>query len=289
MIIKNKLYRDEISDFDYEFYDEELNEEFGLDDSELNGTPSPIAIENFAAINYFNAILGCYINSFLYTKEGFVASYYYKCDDNLTFVINEDIRSIRLHFIKNLKNYLSSELIAILEDENLSLFQAAMLINFHLRKSNKYVICFYRQEELFNIINQENCKYNHEKMVHAGITDIDNLLNNYIGPTYLKYRGYTREFNRVDSNGKILLDQNPNILSDEETYKEYLKVCGNEYTTRVVLNSMSTDCSADMVAWGYKIISGISPDNIRYEDIYQAYLDYQKYFLPGSNENILKK
>lgn len=295
MIIDNELVRND--ELFYSLNDENLDRKLWLtgDGDVLSGTPDCDEIENFAALTFFNGLFDKYISTFNYVSGGFLASYYEDGKFDKTF-------HIRKYAEDELQDYVMSECLEklgtnsedavtiteIFSQPDISLFEAAMEVNYKIvSKREDLLKKVEKQMKAFDEANNNNCAINHELFTRLGVPDISKLLSEHIGPIYLDYRDYSRDFDKTDGvDGDIFVPRRPDILDDPKTYDEINEFCGyNDSNTINVLNAMSTDCSADMVAWGLRYISDTNEMNIGTEDaISNSYALYQNYFRPDGGK-----
>lgn len=230
----------------------------------LTLTPNPFHIANFAAINYFYGLFGINVDSFTSVPSGFIASYVngesqefygtFWLSDTL-YVLSNIIKlceeKIFLGENKEVYEYIRT----ILKNNDMSLLEKGLMANNYLKQNNISIFDdqIAKSKEAFHEVNNQNCADNHKilkDIVSNNKEKYEEVLNTFILPGYLQYRGYDRENNPLKQEGQILneFDRIVTLINmlgyDKLPYYEQRDKLLNIIS---VLNMCSTDYSADIV------------------------------------------
>lgn len=269
----------------HDFGDINLNEKFDLYNDNLIGEPNRKAIENFAAVNYFNALLESYVFTYEYTKEGFVATYYRRGKFFGTMVVNDNVDELRKYFISALDPILPDDALDILKDTNISLFEAAMRINYMLNHDEILHKRIDIQKSMLTSSTKENCQETNDAIQLFKADTSKTMLSDFIEPTYLNNHDFASK--ELSKHSNVLLSSIPSVEVNDEMYKSINEVCKD--STNEILNRITSDAASSFVEWGYTVICDTFEDNIDESDIYESYLNYQHYFLPENNKGLIRK
>lgn len=267
--LKNKKLKRNEDNF-YTLEDEGLDRLFGINNV-LTLTPNEENIANFAAINYFFGLFGINVESFTAVPSGYLASYNKDNEFYGTFwidpyyITNEFIKLCDEKINNNENSNIYTNIKMILLNNSLSLLKKSLLVSSYI---NKEGISIFNDKlgnaiKIYEEVNNKNCNDNHQILREVVANDqekYDELLNYFILPGYLHYRGYDRDNNKIDQRSQILNDVTRiDLLMKMLNYDTMLYYEKKPKFKDIIsiLNMCSTDYSADMAYNLFKSISKI--------------------------------
>ncbi len=281
----------------------ELDRVFGLDQNSIYFIPNSENVECFASITYLYGLMGYTVTNFTAISTGYVATYK-KDDDISTLIISNNHEYCREQLFDFAKAQLQTELSA--QQQQVFKYIADSVVNPKISLvdiclgcnglATSDVVLHARLEQAMypfsgdpESLNSQNCNNNHELLTklccsllgidyfNATTEQLDQakqmqqkILDDYIKPSYLTYRGTDRQNNPIPQNSQIL--QSEQLLTSLTDY--LLQGKNIDVATRrrlgIVLNMCSTDFTADMVYNALDIMSHSNDPKKAKEDLRQA-------------------
>lgn len=277
MDIFDKIYDSELTRDENNLYtlgDSRLDMTFNLKQQSPVFTPNKKHIEDFAAISYLFSILGFTPFNFTATTMGYIACYNNGEESKTIMIDNGPITKIYRQKIKTLideklkgnnlnkdERFILEQTSVLMENDNMDMIDICLFIN-SLGADKIFNVNI--EKTMFEFspdkrsLNSKNCDNNHEilRVICCEVLGYDpdsmnkeqsaeveelykDILNNWILPGYLTYKG-------KDRSGKSIYHDTDSLTNLNRLNELFSKVKSKEHLVKI-LNMCATDYTADIV------------------------------------------